>query len=134
MKTVLKWLIGAVLFGNLALAGDFDEAEKKYGKGDYEKAAKLFKQSCDAGVAESCYNLGYMYNNGEGVKYDHFKAVELYKKGCDGGSALGCISLGVSYEFGEGAREDIDKALEYYGKACNMKSLFGCENYARLKK
>jgi hypothetical protein len=40
MKKILKRLIFAVLFGNIASADDFDESFKSY-----EKAAKLCKKS-----------------------------------------------------------------------------------------
>ncbi|MDR2080557.1 MAG: sel1 repeat family protein, partial [Campylobacteraceae bacterium] len=111
MKTVLKWLIGAVLLGSLALADDFDEANKTYENGNYEKAAELFKKSCDGGNAKSCGSLGFMYKSGKGVKQDYFKAVELYKKGCDGGNAWSCGSLGLMYKKGEGIKQDYFKAV-----------------------
>ncbi|MBS4067959.1 MAG: sel1 repeat family protein [Sulfurimonas sp.] len=128
-KLILGLLVSVSLFGS-----DFDDAYSAYEKGDYKKAVKLFKKACDGGYAGGCYNLGFMYNDGLGVKQDYFKAVELYKKACDGGDASGCSNLGVMYKYGLGVKQNNFKALELSGKACDMKFELGCKNYASLKK
>lgn len=42
------------------------------------------------GDTYGCYNLGVLYENGQGVRQSHAKAAKLYKKSCDMRLELGC--------------------------------------------
>lgn len=96
------------------------------------KAVLFLSKGCDGGIAEGCFNLGIIYENGQGVKQDYFKAVELYGKACDGGEAKGCFNLGAMYVNGQGVRQSRTDALKYFGKACDLKYQNGCTEYAKL--
>ena len=76
---------------------DYEQVEAFYNNKEYDKAAELFKKACDGGKMSGCYNLGVMYNNGNGVEKDLGKAAELFKKACDGGEMLGCRGLDIIY-------------------------------------
>ncbi|MBR0279188.1 MAG: SEL1-like repeat protein, partial [Synergistaceae bacterium] len=54
---------------------------------DYVKAAELLEKAAAKGHAKAQYNLGYMYEHGEGVKQDYAKARELYEKAAAQGNA-----------------------------------------------
>jgi len=56
----------------------------------YYKAAELYRKACDMGDTYGCYNLGVLYENGQGVRQSHAKAAKLYKKSCDMRLELGC--------------------------------------------
>ncbi|MDR2789788.1 MAG: sel1 repeat family protein [Campylobacteraceae bacterium] len=71
-------------------ADDFNKAFKAYENGDYQKAVKLFQQSCDKKDTWSCVSLAAMYANGDGVKQDYAKAAEYFEKACDLGEQMGC--------------------------------------------
>ncbi|MDR2099452.1 MAG: sel1 repeat family protein [Campylobacteraceae bacterium] len=105
MKAVLKWLIGGALFGNLVLAGDFDEAKKIYANGDYDKTAKIYKKACDKEHTKGCVKLGHMYFFGRGVEKDNIKAFKLFEKACNDGRVTGCHSLAHMYYNGIGGVE-----------------------------
>ena len=47
-----------------------ESGTEAYSKGDYQKVAELSKKACDSGAALGCYNLGFLYANGQGVKQD----------------------------------------------------------------
>jgi len=49
---------------NLAYSYYAEESVKQ----EYIKASKYFKIACSSGKSISCYSLGYMYQNAEGVK------------------------------------------------------------------
>ena len=130
MKRILVLLV--VLF-SIGFSKDLIESGKEaYDKGDYHKAAELLKKACDSGAALGCYNLGVLYDNGQGVKQNYHKAAELYQKACDGGDAGGCLVLGVLYENGQGVKQDFSTAKQYYGKACDLGLQLGCDDYRRL--
>ena len=64
------------------------------------------QQACAGGDASACYNLGWMYDDGEGVTKDLSRAAALYEQSCTGGYARGCFNLGLLYGNGEGVTED----------------------------
>ena len=50
---------------------------------------EALQKACDDGNAISCGSLGFLYDNGQGVRQDYKKASELYSKACDMGEAGG---------------------------------------------
>lgn len=103
---------------------------------DYYNAKKYFEIACNNGNDEylqavSCYNLGFMYSNGEGVYQDYNKARELYKKACDLKEGVACNNLGGLYYEGQGVRQNLSTAKQYYGKACDLGEQLGCDNYKK---
>src|SRR5664279_4945800 len=54
---------------------------------NYEKAAALFRESGDGGVAVADYGLAWLYENGVGVPRDAREATRLYRRAADGGTS-----------------------------------------------
>ena len=130
MKRILVLLV--VLF-SVGFSKDLVELGiEAYDKGDYQKAVQLYQKACDGGEARGCFSLGFLYQNGQGVKQDYQKAAELYQKACDGGHAVGCSILGVLYTGGQGVRQNFSTAKQYYGKACDLGLQSGCDGYRTL--
>ena len=122
-------------FGLTALqADDVDKGIEAANNNDMKTAEIFFNKACTSGEATGCYNLGLMYDKGEGVRQSYPKAKELYGKACDGGYASGCYNLGLMYHAGEGVRQSYAKAKELFGKACDGGHAGGCKNYAILNK
>ncbi|WP_220271740.1 MULTISPECIES: tetratricopeptide repeat protein [unclassified Helicobacter] len=94
----------------------------------------LLEEKCNEGDAESCFNLGNSYYDGENIKQDYAKAVGYYQKACDGGNATGCLTLGALFYIGINVKQDYKQAKEYYGKACDLGYQNGCEAYKELNK
>jgi hypothetical protein len=63
------------------------------------------------------YNLGVIYDKGQGVAQDYGKAREWYQKAADAGNTNAMVNLGWLYENGKGGAQDYGKALEWYQKA-----------------
>ncbi|RDU51662.1 sel1 repeat family protein [Helicobacter sp. MIT 01-3238] len=104
---------------------------------DYYNAKKYYEIACNKGndeysQAEDCYNLGVLYNGGQGVRQDYYKAHELWKKACDMKYGFACNNLGVRYINGQGVRQNSSTAKQYFGKACDLGSQNGCDNYRKL--
>jgi len=53
-----------------AFAGQYEDADAAYERGDYATAYRLFKPMAEQGHAEAQYNLGGMYFRGRGVPQD----------------------------------------------------------------
>ncbi|MBQ9212515.1 MAG: SEL1-like repeat protein [Bacteroidales bacterium] len=95
----------------------------------YTHINKLYEQTCNDGIIESCFNLGVSYHNGQGVRQNDYQAIKLWEKACNNGYALGCFNLGSSYYYGQGTPKDFSIAKEYYGKACDLGDQEGCDWY-----
>lgn len=99
---------------------------------DYKKVLYYFKKSCDGNDYAACSDLGYMHDNGIGVKKDYKKAVELFDKACNGGIADGCNNLGHMYAHGKGVKMDMTRAMGYARRACDADSWTACGNFASV--
>ena len=94
---------------------------------DYDKAIKLYKKGAKQGDADAQYNLGYMYENGDGVERDDNIAAEWYEKAAAQGHAKAQNNLAFLYRKGYGVPQDIDKAIELYEKSARQ----GCATAQR---
>lgn len=56
----------------------------------YTTARVFWAKACDNGNAEGCYNLGMMYDYGDGVNEDRHTASSFYIQACDLGNDLAC--------------------------------------------
>ena len=105
----------------------FELGLEAYNKGEFDKAAKQWQKACDDNVARACHNLGFLYEDAQGVEQDYNKATELYKKACDGDIAEACHNLGVLYALGKGTKQDYSSAKRYVFKACALGFQDGCD-------
>ena len=73
-------LIAVALFiGALTVhAADFASGVKAYNRGDYATALGIFRQLADQGGASAQFNLGLMYQQGQGVTQDYAEGVRGY--------------------------------------------------------
>ena len=65
---------------------------------------KWLHKAAEQGHANAQYNLGVMYEDGEGA--DDKEAVKWYRKAADQGHAFAQFNLGVMYHNGQGVPED----------------------------
>ena len=72
------------------------------------------------GDPNSQTNLGYCYQNGQGVQKDEAEAVKWYRKAADQGLALAQTNLGYCYQNGQGVQKDDTEAVKWYSKAADQ--------------
>ena len=88
--------------------------------GDEKEDKKLFEETkakAEKGEADAQYNLGVMYDKGEGVLEDDKEAVKWWRKAAEQGEDLAQISLGIMCFNGEGVLEDIATAYAWFNIA-----------------
>ena len=107
MKLVLAVLTMCLC---LPLMGD-DAAKKEF---------EATKAKAEKGDRIAQYNLGVLYDNGEGVVEDDKEAVKWYRKAAEQGHASAQFNLGVMYREGEGVKQDFKEAVKWYGKAAEQ--------------
>ena len=134
LACVAVLLVGYVVLDKSGIQSSFD-TKKAYEQGmafynnkEYDKAFESFKKACDGGNMRGCFNLGIMYEEGNGAEKDFSKAAELFKKACDGGNMNGCYNLGTIYANGNDVEKDFSKAAELFKKACDGGEMNGCRS------
>ena len=140
-KTLLTTvLLGASVFSFQSTAwADTPEQQLQQGleatkRGEYQTAFKLWLPLAEQGEASAQFNLGMMYDNGQGVKQDDVEAVKWYRQAAEQGYAKAQYNLGVKYYQGEGVRQDKGQAKEWFGKACDNGHQDGCKYYGKLNR
>ena len=78
------------------------------------------KKAADQGRADAQYNLGFMYDNGEGVPEDDAEAERWYCKSAEQGYVLAQYYFGIKYANGYGVPEDNAEAARWFGKAAEQ--------------
>ena len=84
---------------------------------DYVEALKWYRKAAEQGYAKAQYNLGLMYDNGDGVAEDHAEAFKWFRKAAEQGYASAQHNLGVMYAKGEGVPEDSVAAYAWFSVA-----------------
>lgn len=89
------------------------------------KAAERHRKPAGQGDADAAYNLGHMYENGQGVPQDYAEAMKWYRLAADQGHPLAQVHLGYAFRFGRGVPEDETEAVKWYRLAADQGDTFG---------
>ena len=76
----------------------FIDAVEALEREDYETAYKLFLPLAEQGDADAQFNLGVMYDEGDGVPQDYKEAFKWYRLAAEQGDAFAQFELGVMYD------------------------------------
>lgn len=87
---------------------------------DYSEAAKLCKLAAEQGHAPAQYNLGFMFEMGQGVEQDASEALKWYRAAADNGYAPAQLELGEMYESGAVGARDYGDAIKWYRLAADQ--------------
>jgi hypothetical protein len=110
-------LIIFLLMAGPAIAEPFEDATKAYYRGDYETAYRLIKPLAEQGLPEAQFNLGLMYEMGQGVPQNYAEAVKWYRKAAEQGFAEAQYNLGKMYYTGQGVPKDYVLAHMWFNLA-----------------
>ena len=102
------------------LAADFKKGLDAAKKGNFETALKEWRPLAEQGDSYAQYNLGLMYDYGEGVIEDDTQAIYLFRKAAEQGHAKAQYNLGVMYESGRGIAKDDTQAVYWFRKAAEQ--------------
>ena len=78
------------------------------------------KKAAEQGHVDAQYNLGFLYDIGEGVPEDDSEAERWYRKSAEQGYVLAQYNLGIKYANGYGVPEDDAEAVRWYRKAAEQ--------------
>ncbi len=122
MKEFLAYPVVLILLlgtGTPAFA-DFQKGLDAVNRGDFATALKEWKPLAEQGHAEAQYNLGVMYDRGEGVTQDDKAALKWYKRAAEQGDADAQNNLGFMYNHGQGVTQDDKAAIKWYKLAAEQ--------------
>ena len=122
MKYFTKLLATALLALGLNQAVWADDAS------DFRQTLQLAEQ----GYAYAQFNLGVMYEKGQGVRQDYAEAVKWYRQAAEQGLAAAQYNLGAMYHNGHGVRRNFHLSKEWFGKACDGRIQEACNQYRYL--
>lgn len=105
----------------LAVADAFEDGVAAAQRGDYAKAAQLWRPLADAGDARGQGALAMLYDNGQGVTKDYAEAFKLYRAAAEQELPQAQYGLGVLYEDGRGTAKDKAEAAKWYRRAANQR-------------
>ena len=88
--------------------------------GDYATALKEWTPLAEQGNAYAQFNLGSMYEYGDGVPQDYSTAVKWYTLSAEQGNANAQINLGMMYENGKGVPQDYKTAVKWHTLAAEQ--------------
>ena len=96
MKLTLKHVLAAIVLSSSFAApeavGQAEDAFAAYDRGDYATAHQLFRPLADQGYAGAQFNLGFMYDNGQGVAQDYARAHMWFNLSAAQGNEAGLVN------------------------------------------
>jgi hypothetical protein len=92
------------------MACEARRADRAYRRGDYEKAFKEQQYLAEAGDIRAQYDLGVMYDTGQGVPQSDEEALKWYKLAAKQGEGRAQYNLGLMYMNGQGVPQDYVEA------------------------
>jgi uncharacterized protein len=132
MKRTFKATVAAFVFAvtsaGWVAAGPFEAAVAAYENGvaSHEKgvnatALRLLRPLAEQGDASAQYNLGLMFDKGQGVPQDYATALSWYRKAAEQGHAAAQNNLGLIFaNGGPGVPQDFATAVSWYRKAAEQ--------------
>ena len=115
----------------ILVQADFSKGQEAYLLKDYARAMQEYKNDDDP---KAMYQVGYMYDHGEGVPQNLNDAAEWYRKAAEKGHVKAQYRLGMLYATGSGVDKDMKEAVKWYKKAAFQGFLPAKEALKRIAK
>ena len=107
---ILPVLLLTLLVGTPAFSADFQKGAAAYQSGDFVTALREWTPLAKQGNADAQFNLGVMYDKGQGVPQDYKTAVKWYSLAAEQGLAAAQYNLGFMYYNGKGVPQNYRSA------------------------
>ena len=124
MRASMTVLAAMLIIGNATAlrAGDAEDCANAEAllKTDPAKAVVACGRLAEQGYAYAQYNLGAMYEQGQGVPQDYKEALNLFRRAADQGFAAAQSNIGLAYANGQGVSQDYKEAVKWYRKAADQ--------------
>ena len=109
-----------LLLSPILAHADFQAGLAAYDQGDYATALKEFLPLAEQGNIKAQFNMGILYEKGQGVPQNFQEAFRWYYLAAEQGDASTQNVLGMLYEYGQGVPQDYPQALYWYSLAAEQ--------------
>jgi TPR repeat protein len=111
----------------------YDKGAEEYDKGNYSEAFKIWLSVANnENEVDAIFNLGYMYENGQGVEINLSEAFKWYMLSAKQGHSNSQYNIGMMYENGEGVSKNYIEAKKWYKLAANQGDLDAQNNIDKI--
>jgi TPR repeat protein len=131
MRAILVAIGLLVALTQDATSGPNEDARAAYQRGDYAMAMTLLQPMADKGERAAQFNVGLMYNLGQGVQQSYPDALKWFIKSADQGYPNAAYGLATMYARGEGVPQNYVLAHMWYNLAASQ---FPASEQARREK
>lgn len=108
---------GVIIFGQVAIAGPYEDANAAFSKGDYKTYLKILEPLALQGSPKAQTWVGDVYVFGRGVPQDFRQAYKWYRLAAGQGHSDAQTYLGGIYRDGAGVVQDPVRAHMWYNIA-----------------
>lgn len=102
-------------------------ADKAYLHGEYSKTAQELQYLAEHGDVRAQYDLGVLYDRGQGVPQDDHEAMNWYHRAAEQGEARAQYNLGLMYANGQGVPQDYAEAYYWITLAASQGNVHAVE-------
>jgi TPR repeat protein len=106
--------ISLIVSGGVVFAGPLEDGLAVYDHGDYATALPLLRPLAQQGDARAQFDLGSMYDLGNGVPQDFKEAMKWYRLAAAQGDSQAQTNLGLMYVQGNGVPQDFAQAMKWF--------------------
>lgn len=132
MFMVFKVIATSTLLFSLALA-DYNSGMAAYASGDFDTAARELSLLAAKGDKEAQYNMGLLYEEGQGVSKSFHEAVSAYTKAAQQGYVDAYFALGEIYISRSAPSKDRVEAYRWLEMAAKYGHPRGNDEFERNK-
>ena len=104
-------ITAAFALGAQAVAGDFEDGQDAYERGDYPAAFDRYQAAAEAGHQDAQYRLAEMYHEGTGIERDESLAAYWYRKTAERGNSDAQYWLCIMHREGMGVPRDYGESF-----------------------
>jgi TPR repeat protein len=99
---------------------DWDAGKKLYFAKNYAAALTYFHKAADAGNTDAILQVGYQYENGEGLAKSGVEAAKWYLRAAQAGNPIAQMNIGHALEEAQGVAENWVQAAQWYRKSADQ--------------
>ena len=101
-------------------ADELADGNAAFDAGRYGEARQLWSAAAHAGDADADFDIGLLYDLGDGVSPNATVAFRWYRRAAEAGVSAGALNVGVMYDSGRGVRKDRAQAAIWYARAASL--------------
>jgi TPR repeat protein len=105
--------------GARAAGASFEDAVAAYQRADYASAMRIWHALGEAGDLRAVYNLGVLFDLGQGVAPDPARAAAFFQHAAQGGHVQAMSNYGRLLEQGRGVAKNEEQAAYWFQKAAD---------------